>query len=75
MNTINSTLASINSFKEFEMLKLTNEIFEDAVKKILVHHNLPLKSLTSFSEGTNIVFSYDNSLVVNIVPSFPPRPI
>lgn len=70
MNIINSALASINSFEEFEELKLTNEIFEDAVKKILVHHNLPLKSLTLFSEGTNIVFSYDNNLVIKLFPPF-----
>lgn len=70
MNTINRTLASINSFEEFETLKLTNEIFENAVNKILEHHDLPLKSLTPFSEGTNIVFSYDNSLVVKLFPPF-----
>lgn len=71
MNTINSTLTAINSFEEFENLKPTHkEIFEDAAKKILAHHNLPLKSLTLFSEGTNIVFSYDNSLVIKLFPPF-----
>ncbi|KTC82988.1 aminoglycoside phosphotransferase family protein [Legionella brunensis] len=70
MNTIKSALASINSFEEFEDLKLTNEIFEDVVKKILVLHNLPLKSLALFSEGTNIVFSYDDSLVIKLFPPF-----
>lgn len=67
---MNSTFISINSFEEFENLKLTNEIFEEAVKKILVHHNLPLKPLTLFSEGTNIVFSYDNNLVIKLFPPF-----
>lgn len=70
MNTINSKLASISSFEKFEDLKQTSEIFEDIVKTILVHHDLPLKSLTLFSEGTNIVFSYDNSLVIKLFPPF-----
>ncbi|WED43724.1 aminoglycoside phosphotransferase family protein [Legionella cardiaca] len=70
MNTINCTLASVNSFEEFEELKLNHKIFEEVIKKILVHHNLPLKSLTLFSEGTNIVFSYDDSLVIKLFPPF-----
>ncbi|MGQ3889973.1 aminoglycoside phosphotransferase family protein [Legionella sp. CNM-1927-20] len=68
MDTL-STLASINSFAEFEDLKLTSNIFESTVKKILVHHDLPLKSLTLFSEGTNIVFSYDR-FVIKLFPPF-----
>lgn len=70
MNNINNILASISSFEEFEELKLTSKIFEDIIKKILTHHHLPIKSLTPFSEGTNVVFSYDDSLVIKLFPPF-----
>ena len=70
MNNINSTLASISSFEEFEELKLTSTIFKEVTETILEHHNLPLKSLTLFSEGTNVVFSYDDSLVIKLFPPF-----
>ena len=66
----NNKLASIRTLEEFEDLKATSQIFEDTVKTILVHHKLPLKPLTLFSEGTNIVFSYDNSLVIKLFPPF-----
>ncbi|MDR3502807.1 MAG: aminoglycoside 3'-phosphotransferase/choline kinase family protein [Legionella sp.] len=68
MITIDSRLTLINSFEEFEALKQNHELFEDVVRTILVQHNLPLKSLRPFSEGTNIVFSYDNKLVIKLFP-------
>lgn len=68
MSTIDNRLPLINSFEEFEELKQNYKLFEDVVKTILVQHNLPVKSLTLFSEGTNIVFSYDNKLVIKLFP-------
>lgn len=65
---MNSILPFTPSFEEFEYLKLNHDIFENAVKKILLQHNLPLKSLMLFSEGTNIVYAYDNKLVIKLYP-------
>ncbi len=45
-------------------------MFEEVMKEILANHHLPLKPLELFSEGTNIVFSYDNNLVIKLYPSF-----
>jgi hygromycin-B 7''-O-kinase len=70
MNNINHLLTSISSFDEFEKLKLTSNIFEKIIKNILVHHNLHTKSLIPFSEGTNIVFSCDENLVIKLFPPF-----
>lgn len=56
--------------EQFEELKQTATIFEEAVKLILNRHHLPLKSLSIFSEGTNIVFSYDNRKVIKLFPPF-----
>lgn len=69
-NNINSKLASISSFEQFENLKLTSNIFEETVTSILIKHNFPLKSLIPFSEGTNVVFSYDDNLVIKLFPPF-----
>jgi hygromycin-B 7''-O-kinase len=63
-------LASISSFEEFEELKQTSTIFADVIQEILVHHHLPIKSLTLFSEGTNVVFSCDDNLVIKLFPPF-----
>lgn len=70
MNNINNRLASISSFEEFEKLKLAGQILEDIIKEILACHNLPMKPLTPFSEGTNIVFSYNDDLVIKVFPPF-----
>lgn len=70
MNNIKHLLTSISSFEEFEQFKLTSNIFEDVIKKILVRHNLHPKSLTPFSEGTNIVFSCDENWVIKLFPPF-----
>lgn len=70
MNNIYNTLTSINSFEEFEQLKLNSTMFEEVMEEILANHHLPLKPLELFSEGTNIVFSYDNNLVIKLYPSF-----
>lgn len=70
MNTIYNTLNSINSFEEFEQLKLSSTFFEKVMEEILTNHHFPLKPLALFSEGTNIVFSYDNNLVIKLYPPF-----
>lgn len=70
MNTLNQTLASIKSFEEFETLKQNSNTFKHVVREILVRHHLPLSPLTSFSEGSNIVFSYEDRLVIKLYPPF-----
>ncbi|WP_419418423.1 aminoglycoside phosphotransferase family protein [Legionella sp. D16C41] len=70
MNEINNTLASISSYEQFEELKLTSQIFIEVIKNILERHHLPLKSLQLFSEGTNVVYAYDNHLVIKLFPPF-----
>lgn len=70
MNYINNILTCINTFEEFEKSKLNNDLFKDIVNKILAIHHLPKKPLMLFSEGTNVVFSYDNSLVIKLFPPF-----
>ncbi|MFN7038823.1 MAG: aminoglycoside phosphotransferase family protein [Alphaproteobacteria bacterium] len=69
-NNPNNLLKSVSSFEEFEKLKLNIKVFEDIVRQILTHHNLPITSLVLFSEGTNIVFSYDDRLVIKLFPPF-----
>lgn len=70
MNNINNVLAAISSFEEFEELKLTSNILAEVAQTILARHHLPIKPLALFSEGTNIVFSYDDSLVLKLFPPF-----
>ena len=61
------TLPSINSFQEYENLKLKSEIFERAAREIIARHGLPDEPLSAF-EGTNIVFGYGSSFVIKIFP-------
>ncbi|STX51489.1 Aminoglycoside phosphotransferase [Legionella busanensis] len=70
MNIIDSTLAAITSFNEVNDLKQSSNVFEETIKEILARYHIPLKSLTLFSEGTNIVYSYDNHLVIKLFPPF-----
>lgn len=60
-------LPSINSFEEYENLKLKPEIFENAAKEIIRRHQLPHEPIALF-EGTNIVFSYGKNRVIKIFP-------
>lgn len=64
---LNSILPSINSFEEYENLKLKPKIFENAAKEIIHRHQLPDEPLSLF-EGTNIVFSYGKNRVIKIFP-------
>lgn len=71
MENINSLLPFINSFEEYEKLKIKIELFEKAANEIIYRHQLsPGLKLTLFSEGTNIVFDYGNQSVIKIFPPF-----
>lgn len=60
-------LPCVDSFEEYEELKLKNHLFESAAKEIIAHHHLPDEPLTLF-EGTNIVFAYGKNRVIKIYP-------
>lgn len=62
-------LPPVETFEEYETLKLNNPIFEKAAKEIIDIHQLPRESL-SLLEGTNIVFSSGNTRIIKIYPPF-----
>ncbi|WP_392538656.1 phosphotransferase family protein [Legionella sp. 227] len=66
--TLNQTLSTIHTFEDYEQLK--QHIEEDLARAIIHRHQLAAQSLTLFSEGTNIVFSYGDSHVIKIFPPF-----
>lgn len=65
-------LSKINSFEDFKAFKERKNLFlwEHMAKEIMVHHQLPAASLSLFTEGTNIVFSYGQEKVIKIFPPF-----
>ncbi len=63
-------LPLINSFEEYEKFKLNIDILKKAAKKLIQQLQLPEKPLLLFSEGTNIVFAYDNCKVIKIFPPY-----
>lgn len=66
--TLNQTLSTIHTFEDYEKLKA--HIEKDLAKTIIHKHQLPEASLTLFSDGTNIVFSYGETRVIKISPPF-----
>lgn len=68
--SLNSILFSIHSFEEYEQLKRQVDILKNIVKEIVDRYHMPTATLTLFSEGTNIVFLYNNSTVIKIFPPF-----
>jgi hygromycin-B 7''-O-kinase len=66
--TLKQTLSTIYSFEDYEKLKA--HIEEDLARVIIHKHQLPQASLTLFSDGTNIVFSYGENKVIKIFPPF-----
>ena len=66
--TLKQTLSTIHTFDDYEKLKA--HIEEDLARVIIHKHQLPEASLTLFSDGTNIVFSYGDNKVIKIFPPF-----
>jgi hygromycin-B 7''-O-kinase len=66
--TLKQTLSTIHTFEDYEKLKA--HIEEDLARAIIHKHQLPEASLTLFSDGTNIVFSYGENKVIKIFPPF-----
>ena len=67
-DNISQVLSSIKTFEEFDKFKTEVEAVEQVAKRVLRQHHLPDASLKLFSEGTNIVFEYDNHRVIKIFP-------
>lgn len=65
--TLNQTLSTIHTFEDYERKK--SHVEEDLARAIILKHQLPEASLTLFSDGTNIVFSYGEK-VIKIFPPF-----
>ena len=65
--TLNQTLSTIHTFADYEKLKQNIEV--ELARAIIRKHQLPEASLTLFSDGTNIVFSYGDR-VIKIFPPF-----
>lgn len=65
---LNQTLSTIKAFEDYEKLKASIE--EGLARAIIQKHQLSPASLTLFSEGTNIVFSYGDNKVIKIFPPF-----
>lgn len=65
--TLNQTLSTIHTFEDYESQK--QHVEEDLARAIILKHQLPEASLTLFSDGTNIVFSYGEK-VIKIFPPF-----
>jgi hygromycin-B 7''-O-kinase len=66
--TLNQTLSTIHTFEDYEKRK--QQIEEDLARAIIHKHQLSEASLTLFTDGTNIVFSYGDSKVIKIYPPF-----
>lgn len=58
----------IQSFEEFEIVKLNTDIIKKAVAEIINQHHLLAEPFSLFSEGTNIVIAYGNDKVIKIFP-------
>lgn len=65
----NTILPAIDSFEEYEKIKLKKDLLEKAAQEIIVKHRLPDEPLALF-DGTNIVFAHGNKRVIKIFPPF-----
>lgn len=68
-SNLHTTLPQVNSFEEYENLKLKSNLFEMAAREIITRHHLPDEPLSLF-DGTNIVFAYGSNRVIKIFPPF-----
>lgn len=68
-SNLNATLPQVDSFEEYESLKLKNDIFDKAALEIIAKHHLPDEPLSLF-DGTNIVFAYGSKRVIKLFPPF-----
>lgn len=65
---LKNMLSRIESFEQYEQFKSDVGLLKEIAQTIISHHSLPAGSLELFSEGTNIVFSYNRDYVVKIYP-------
>ncbi|KTC87136.1 MULTISPECIES: aminoglycoside phosphotransferase family protein [Legionella] len=66
--SLKQILSTIQTFEDYEKLKTPIE--EDLARAVIHKQQFPEASLTLFSDGTNIVFSYGENKVIKIFPPF-----
>ncbi|KTD25174.1 Phosphotransferase enzyme family protein [Legionella maceachernii] len=64
----NQQFPAIHTYEDYEKLK--RHIEDDIVRAVIHQEQLPEALLTSFSEGTNIVFAYGKDKVIKVFPPF-----
>lgn len=70
ISKLQAILSSVQSFKDYEILKQNVNIINFIAKEIIEIHQLPEAPLKLFAEGTNIVFAYGDHTVIKIFPPF-----
>ena len=65
---LKTKLAAISSFEQYEQLKSNVDLIKEIAQAVISRHQLPAGSLELFSDGTNIVFSYNQHYVIKIYP-------
>lgn len=66
--SLKTKLATIDSFEQYEQLKSNLDLLKEIAIAVVNRHQLPHDSLELFSDGTNIVFSYNQNYVIKIYP-------
>ncbi len=67
-SSLKDILSRIDSFEQYEKFKSNVDLLKELAQAVVNRHQLPVGSLELFSEGTNIVFSYNQDYVIKIYP-------
>jgi hygromycin-B 7''-O-kinase len=67
-SSLKTKLATVDSFEKYEQFKLNVDLLKEIAQAVVSRHQLPVCSLKLFSEGANIVFSYNQEYVIKIYP-------
>lgn len=65
---VKAKLAAIDSFEQYEQFKANTDEIIELAQTIIDAHSFPQGNLALFSEGTNLVFSYNRQHVIKIYP-------
>ncbi|TAL59452.1 MAG: aminoglycoside phosphotransferase family protein [Legionella sp.] len=63
---ISALLTSVNTYEEFEQLRLNQTDFTAAAREIMQRHHLPDQPLTLFADGCNLVYALGDERVIKI---------
>lgn len=67
-SSLRDILSRIDSFEKYEQFKSNVDLLKEIAQAVVSRHQLPVGSLELFSDGTNIVFSYNQNYVIKIYP-------